>query len=49
MAQEGHTEVVSLLLGEGKADVDKADDNGSTPLFIAAYNGDTEELIYLYR
>ena len=41
-AQEGRWAAVWLLLEKGKADVNKADNNGSTPLFITAYNGDTE-------
>ena len=41
-AAMGHTEVVRLLVGEFKADVDKAKNNGVTPLFKAAQAGHTE-------
>ena len=48
-AYNGDMEVVRLALSKTAKVDDALDNNGSTPLFIAAYNGDTEELIYLYR
>ena len=35
-------EVVKLLLTEGNAEVDKPNNNGSTPLYISADSGNTE-------
>ena len=37
-AQDGHDVVVRALIQAG-ADVNKAGDNGATPLFIATQNG----------
>ena len=35
-SEEGHCEVVSMLLAKEGADVNQAMDNGATPLFIAS-------------
>ena len=40
-AQEGHVEIVRLLLEKGAA-IEAAADDGATPLSIAAFNGNTE-------
>ena len=38
-AQQGFVEVVRFLVEEGKADVDKVDHRGATPLMMACING----------
>ena len=38
---QGHVDVVRVLL-EGGADIDKAIDDGATPLFIASQQGHVE-------
>ena len=38
-AQEGHSSVVELLLKADGVDVNKATEDGATPLYIAAQNG----------
>jgi ankyrin repeat protein len=40
-SQDGHVEVARLLIEAG-ADIDKAKDNGVTPLYVASQNGHVE-------
>lgn len=40
-SEQGHTAVVERLLGEGKADANKANDTGETPVLQAAFRGHT--------
>jgi len=37
--QEGHKEVISLLLADPRIDPNKADDEGYTPFFMVCQNG----------
>ena len=46
-AQNGHTEVVRFLVEEGKADVDKVNDNNQTPINVAADGGRLEVVQFL--
>ena len=42
MSQEGKLEVVKWLVEDGKADVDKATNDGCTPLYVASVLGQLE-------
>ena len=46
-AQQGFVEVVRFLVEEGKADVDKVNDNNQTPINIAALMGRLEVVQFL--
>ena len=46
--QDGHTEIVRLLLQEG-ADKDKANSNGATALLIASYKGHLDIVRFLLQ
>ena len=41
-SQEGHAEVVSMLLAKQGIDVNQAEDHGATPLLIASEEGHAE-------
>eukprot|EP01061_Rhynchopus_euleeides_P015031 TRINITY_DN257_c0_g1_i4.p3 TRINITY_DN257_c0_g1~~TRINITY_DN257_c0_g1_i4.p3 ORF type:complete len:111 (+),score=6.22 TRINITY_DN257_c0_g1_i4:384-716(+) len=43
-ADDGHTDVLRILITEGQADVNKAKNDGRTPCFIAAQNGHADAL-----
>ena len=40
--EDGHAEVVSLLLGKEGVDVNQVNDDGATPLYIASWEGHAE-------
>ena len=44
-SQNGHAEVVSMLLAKQGVDVNQAKDNGTTPLLIASYSGHAEVVV----
>jgi len=47
VCQEGHKEVVSLLLADPRIDPNKARNNGTTPFYMACQNGHKEVVLLL--
>jgi hypothetical protein len=48
-AYDGHSELVRLLIEEGKASADQADHDGETPLLNAMYEGHHDIVRFLIR
>jgi len=47
VCQQGHSDVVSLLLADGRIDVNKPLDTGATPFFMACQKGHKEVISLL--
>ena len=48
-AEKGHTNIVTFLVKEGKADVDRAMYQGATPLLVAAMKGHKDVVAFLLQ